>query len=138
MEILSVNYKPEIYKELSACLDTWCAINKAMDANTMLSLYHETAVLLGTFANKPCVTPKQVTDYFSALFGGGKTNFVVRISEKLIYEQNGIVFTTGEYVLLWQQNEEVKEIPARFTFVFSKENDCWKIFHHHSSILPVI
>jgi len=135
MKILSEQYKHDIYKELSDCLDIWCSINKNMDANAMLSLYHETAVLLGTFANKPHLTPIQIANYFSALFGGGKTNFEVQISDKLIYEQNGIVFITGEYVFSWQQKNKKNEVPARFTFVFSKENGEWKIFHHHSSIM---
>ncbi len=71
---------------------------------------------------------KEISDYFSALFGGGKT-------KKFLSEQNDIVFTIGEYLFLWQQNNEKTEVPARFTFVFSKENDKWKIFHRHSSIL---
>jgi len=136
MEILSEQYKPEIYKELSTCLDAWCSINKAMDADAMLTLYHKKAVLLGTFANKPRLTPAQIVNYFYTLFGGGKVNFDVHISDKLIYEQNGIVFTTGEYVFSWQQNDHESKVPARFTFVFSKENGSWKIFHHHSSVLP--
>lgn len=136
MEILSKENKLEMYNELSACLDQWCDINAAMDANGMLTLYHETAVLLGTFANKPCLSPTQIIGYFSMLYAGGKTNFNVTITDKLIYEQNSIVFTTGEYVFSWQQSGEKFSVPARFTFVFSKENDKWKIFHHHSSILP--
>ncbi len=136
MEILSLHNKPEIFRELLAFLENWCAINGEMDANAMVSLYHETAILLGTFANKPCVTPRQISDYFSELFGGGKIRFGVHVTEKLIYEQNGILFTTGEYLFSWQQNNTKIEVPARFTFILSKENDNWKIFHHHSSILP--
>lgn len=136
MEILSLHHKPQIYTQLEACLDQWCAINAAMDANGMLALYHEKAVLLGTYANKPCLTPTQIADCFTMLYGRGKTNFKVTITDKLIYEQNSIVFTTGEYLFSWQQNSEKFEVPARFTFVFSKDNDDWKIFHHHSSILP--
>lgn len=102
----------------------------------MLLLYHEKAVLLGTFAIKPCLTPLQITSYFSVLYSGGKTHFKVTIIDKLIYEQNDIVFTTGEYAFKWEQAGEKFIVPARFTFVFSKENDVWKIFHHHSSILP--
>jgi hypothetical protein len=136
MEMITLCHKKDVYLEISGCLEKWCETNRLMNADTMLSLYHEQSVLLGTFAPKMCTTHAQIHDYFSQLYSGDKSYFDVTLTQKLIYEQNSIVFTTGEYLFSWQCKEVNEQVPARFTFVYANIGNQWKIFHHHSSVLP--
>jgi len=136
MEMLTLCHKRDLFLEISDCLEKWCETNRLMNADVMLPLYHEQSVLPGTFANKMCTTHAQIHKYFSFLYGGKKSNFDVTLTQKIIYEQNFIVFTTDKYLFTWQLKEAKEQVSARFTFVYANIGNQWKIFHHHSSVLP--
>jgi len=45
---------------------------------------------------------------------------------------------TGMYNFSLKKKGEEELVKARFTFIWQKKDNSWKIIHHHSSVLPKV
>ena len=110
-------------------LQIWVEKIKINDAKQVAELYHEDGLLLGTFSDVERKGHKLILDYFENLF---ISNVDVEIITKheFIAEFNYTVSGLYNFIV----ND--KKIKARFSFVFLKNKDDWKILSHHSSVLP--
>ena len=110
-------------------LNSWVEKIKTNDAAQVADLYHRDGLLLGTFSNSERKGQKLIFDYFENLFS---SHVDVMVITKHEYNSDFISTASGFY------NFEVNGIiiKARFSFVFLKMNDNWKILSHHSSVLP--
>ena len=110
-------------------LQTWVEKIKINDANQVAELYHREGLLLGTFSNIERKGHELILDYFKDLLS---SQVDVKIITKHEYKAESISTASGLY------NFEVNDsiIEARFSFVFVKNKQDWKILSHHSSVLP--
>mgnify|MGYP001174400302 FL=1 len=110
-------------------LQTWAKKIKINDAKQVAELYHENGLLLGTFSDIERKGKKLILDYFENLF-------ISRVDVKIItqheFKAESISTVSGLYNFLVND----RKIRARFSFVFLKDKEDWKILSHHSSVLP--
>ena len=110
-------------------LQTWIENIRSNDANKVTDLYHKKALLLGTFSNIERSGQGLILDYFNNLL---KSQVDVEIITKHEYKSESIATSSGLYNFILNG----EKIEARFSFVFLKTKENWKILSHHSSILP--
>ena len=110
-------------------LNSWVETIKTNDAVQVADMYHTDGLLLGTFSNSERKGQKLILNYFENLFS---SQVDVTVITKHEYKSDSISTSSGLY------NFEVNGliIKARFSFVFLKIEEDWKILTHHSSVLP--
>ena len=113
----------------SELLQKWVGVIKGGDANEVTNLYHEDGMLLGTFSPKERVGHGLILEYFENLL---KSPVEVEIVSEHPSVFESVAVNSGLYNFV----TEGKTINARFSFVYQKDNDEWKIVSHHSSIMP--
>ena len=110
-------------------LQIWGKKIKINDAKQVAELYHENGLLLGTFSDIERKGKKLILDYFENLF-------ISRVDVEIItqheFKAESISTVSGLYNFLVND----RKIRARFSFVFLKNKEDWKILSHHSSVLP--
>ena len=110
-------------------LQIWVEKIKINDAKQVAELYHEDGLLLGTFSDVERKGHKLILDYFENLF---VTRIDIEIVTKYEFKAESTYTASGLYNFLVND----KKIKARFSFVFLKNKEDWKILSHHSSVLP--
>jgi len=110
-------------------LDTWVEKIRTNDPKQVASLYHDDGLLLGTFSDIERKGHDLILDYFENLL---KAQVDVEIVTQHKHESDSIMTNSGLYNFI----VDGKTVNARFSFVFIKTRDEWKILSHHSSVLP--
>jgi len=121
--------------EVNAAFSNWRKALSSGKAENVVNLYAKDAILLATLAAKPLTTQEQRTEYFTKLTA--KTKLTATVNEehvKLLDEHNAVI--SGLYTFRFEEAGKTIEIPARYSFVFEKENGQWMIVEHHSSKVP--
>ena len=112
-------------------LDNWLTYVSNQDLESVVGLYANDALLLGTFSNQIRTGQSQIREYFvDFLSKKPKANLIESITHHL-----------GDKVLIFNgfYNFEIQNadlVNARFTFVFKQYNDKIMIVSHHSSLIP--
>ena len=105
------------------------------DANHIVLLYKEEAVLLGTIdgtVRKGRNKIKEYFDYFLKLRPNGKLKYIV--CEEIC--NGSVAISNGHYDFELYEGEKLSTVSARFTFVLEKVGTKWEIVSHHSSKIP--
>ena len=110
-------------------LQIWVNKIRTNDPEQVASLYHDDGLLLGTFSDIERKGYDLILAYFENLF---KSNVDVEIITEHKHETDSLITNSGLYNFI----VDGKTVNARFSFVFIKTNDNWKILSHHSSVLP--
>ena len=113
----------------SELLQKWVGAIKSGDPKQVTNLYHDDGILLGTFSNKERVGHELVLEYFENLL---KSPVDVEIVSEHPHDFESAAVNSGLYNFVTNG----KTINARFSFVYNKDNDEWKIVSHHSSVMP--
>ena len=114
---------------MSDLLENWVDKIRTNDPTQVVHLYHDDGLLLGTFSDKERIGRNMILEYFENLL---KSKVDVEIITQHKHETESLVTNSGLYNFI----VDGKTVNARFSFVFIKINDDWKILSHHSSILP--
>lgn len=116
---------------------SWCeSIGKARgEAEKVVKYYAPGAILLPTLSPDILVnTQNGLNAYFTNLTSNPN---IKCIPHKLITMMEGnIAINSGTYTFSYGEKGETIIIPARFTFIYKKIGNDWKIITHHSSQLP--
>ena len=110
-------------------IETWVEKIRTNDPKQVVSLYHDDGLLLGTFSDIERKGHDLILDYFENLL---KAQVDVEIVTQHKHESDSIMTNSGLYNFI----VDGKTVNARFSFVFIKTGDEWKILSHHSSVLP--
>ena len=110
-------------------LETWVSKIRTNDPSQIVSLYHDDGLLLGTFSDIERKGHDLILEYFENLL---KSKVDVEIVTQQKHETESLVTNSGLYNFI----VDGKTVNARFSFVFIKTGDDWKILSHHSSVLP--
>lgn len=122
-------------EEVDAAFASWRTALSSGKAENVVKLYDKDAILLATLAAKPLTTQEQRTKYFTGLTS--KPKLTATVNEKhirLLDEDNAVV--SGIYTFSFEEAGKTVEIPARYSFVYEKNNGNWMIVEHHSSKVP--
>ena len=114
----------------SELLQKWVSAVKGGDPKQVTDLYHEDAILLGTFSNKERIGHALILEYFENLL---KSPVEVEIVSEHPFMSLEYASNSGLYNFVTGG----KTINARFSFVYQNPgNGVWKIISHHSSVMP--
>lgn len=102
----------------------------------VITLYHDSAVLMPTFSPHALKTEEALRDYFTLL--SSRENLRVTLHEKTLNclptgEQTYVV--NGVYDFKFSVDDDLLTFPSRFTFVIDLGKES-PILHHHSSQIP--
>ena len=114
-------------------IQDWMEAVCSNDVNTIIPLYKEDAVLLGTLdknVRKGRDEIKQYFDFFVKLKPCGK------ITELVEEDYGRICVVNGTYDFNLTENNKSVVTPVRFTFVLERAEMKWIIQSHHSSKQP--
>ena len=113
----------------SELLQKWVSVIKQGDPNQVTLLYDKRAILLGTFSAKERVGHNAISEYFVNLL---KNPVSVKIVSEHPYTWDTVAVNSGLYNFVLPN----ETIAARFSFVYGRNGELWKIISHHSSVLP--
>ena len=115
--------------------DLWNAALATSNPETVADLYASDAVLLPTLSDRIRANRLDIIDYF-AHFLENRPQGVV--TEGHVHAMGNTLVYSGNYIFRCQPESapESYTVNARFTFVYRREVNTWKIAVHHSSLLP--
>jgi uncharacterized protein (TIGR02246 family) len=105
------------------------------DADAVTDLFSADPVLLATVSNIPRTTPSAVRDYFM-MFLANKPAARIDTSTVEIDCETASRVGTWTVTLTDPATRTVREVPARYTFIYRHGDGGWKIEHLHSSMMP--
>ncbi len=121
--------------EVEKAFADWRQALSSGKSENVVKLYDPSAILLATLAEKPITDQKERTDYFDKLTAKPKLMATVNEDHIRLLDENSAV-VSGLYTFSFEENGNKVSIPARYTFVYEKENGRWMIVEHHSSKVP--
>ena len=113
----------------SKLLQEWVGKIRGGDPKQVTSLYHEDGILLGTFSALERIGHELIQKYFDNLLKSP-------VDVEIISEHSSIFESTAVNSGLYNFITNGKTINSRFSFVYHKNGNEWKIVSHHSSVLP--
>ncbi len=121
--------EPDDIRDLFAA---WDAALRTGDADEVVALYADDAVLLPTFSDRVRTTDDGRRDYF--------VHFLERRPRASLEEAHARVYgdlaiLSGIYAFAFGTGPD-REARARFTFVYRRVDGRWWIVEHHSSAMP--
>jgi uncharacterized protein (TIGR02246 family) len=122
-------------EEVAAATAAWGETLGHNDPDKVVALYASDAVLWGTLSPTVRSDRAALRDYFVGAFKvlpGLKVSF----GEQLVRVYGNAAVNTGSYTFSYAKDGEPKALPARYSLVFVKDGDSWKIVDHHSSAMP--
>ncbi|CAJ1966461.1 unnamed protein product [Cylindrotheca closterium] len=117
--------------EVRSLFHLWNDALATLDPETVAKRYSKSPCLLPTVSDLPRTDHESIKDYF--------VNFLKLEPQGVILES---YVTAGDD---WCMDDGIYEftmgatgavVKARYSFVYAKEGDAWKIVHHHSSQMP--
>jgi uncharacterized protein (TIGR02246 family) len=123
-------------QEIAALFDEWNAALGTGDAEAVADRYAPDGVLLPTASAQVRTTRDEIIDYFEHFQEndpvGEKTETIVTVLDK------NTAVDAGTYVFTLTDPEtgEVRDVEARYSYVYEKIDGDWLIVNHHSSVTP--
>jgi uncharacterized protein (TIGR02246 family) len=123
-------------QEIAALFDEWNTALQTGDAEAVAERYAPGAVLLPTKSSQIRTTHAGIVDYFEHFQQndpvGEKTETVVTILD----ENTAVDAGTYVFTLTDPETGEVREVGARYSYVYENIDGDWLIINHHSSETP--
>lgn len=120
--------------DITATTQKWVTAFNHKSTEEITALYADDAVFFGTSSPVIRDTPSLVTEYFSGFSNLGDINMAVGDHRIQLFGE--VAINTGYYTMTSNDNGQVTDSNARFTFVYAKRDGQWIIVEHHSSALP--
>lgn len=119
-------------------LESWTNALLQKDSSVMAGFYSNTNLsFLPTLDSRHVLNLEDTQDYFENHFLP-KSPKCVEVSEEIVVSLSESSYChTGKYIFEVGPEDDRRTAEARFTYVWKKEGEDWKILHHHSSLLPV-
>jgi uncharacterized protein (TIGR02246 family) len=123
-------------QEIAALFDEWNAALGTGDAEVVADRYAPDGVLLPTVSKQVRTDRDGIVDYFEHFQEndpvGEKTETIVTVLD----ETSAVDAGTYVFTLTDPESGEVREVEARYTYVYEKIDGDWLIINHHSSVMP--
>jgi uncharacterized protein (TIGR02246 family) len=123
-------------QEIAALFDEWNTALQTGDAEAVADRYAPDGVLLPTASSRIRTTHDGIVDYFEHFQEndpvGEKTETIVTVLD----ENTAVDAGTYVFTLTDPETGEVREVGARYTYVYELIEGEWLIVNHHSSATP--
>ncbi|MEM9131905.1 MAG: SgcJ/EcaC family oxidoreductase [Actinomycetota bacterium] len=117
--------------DIKGLFETW---NKALltgDPDQVTQLYAEDAVLLPTVSNKVRHNHDEIRDYFVTFLAKSPAGVIDEANTRSLAD--GLASNAGVYTFTFGDGSATT---ARFSYLYRRDDDGWKIIEHHSSAMP--
>jgi uncharacterized protein (TIGR02246 family) len=126
-------------KEVAATTQKWIdtvTSGKPNVVDEVVALYSPDAILWATVSEEKRDSAQELRDYFEVF--AKQPNLKAEGYKPVIRVYDNVAINSGYYTFTYNgQGGKKKIVPARYTFVYRKENDGkWMILDHHSSAIP--
>lgn len=112
----------------------WLAAVGTRDPDVVTALYDEDATFLPTFSGQLERGKPGVRRYFATFLEKRPQGEVIR--ENVQELGDGLILCSGLCDFHLIDGERRETVTSRFTLVWLRKNDDWRIVHHHSSLRP--
>ena len=132
----------EVKKIINESILKWYSTLCSSNTEELVSLYSSKITFLPTSSKMVIKELKEVKNYFIGVnerYKEFKTNKCALLKPEIILIDNNTVVVTGidEFEgVIDNESQDSFNIKGRQSFIFTKENNEWKIIHHHRSRLP--
>ena len=116
--------------DILSLFEEWNNALQTGEPKKVTQLYATDATLLPTVSNKVRHNHAEIEDYFVHFLKKGPQG---KINEANIRIFDQIAINSGVYSFSFNDGSVVQ---ARYTYVYQKSGDAWKIIEHHSSQMP--
>ena len=120
--------------DVTAATRAWAEAYNSRDPQKILALYAPDAVFWGTSSPTLRDTPALIGDYFKN--SPSQPNARVELEEFKVRVWGDTAASTSSYTFTDLRDGQAVRRPARFSFVFHKQDGRWMIVDHHSSSVP--
>lgn len=122
--------------EIAKLFDTWNATLATGNPAKVASLYAPDAVLEPTVSNEVRTTPAAIEDYFVKFLKMKPVGTINMREIRLLGTDSAL--DTGVYTFRLTVDGKPRDVQARYTYVYKKVGNDWKILNHHSSAMPEV
>ncbi|MHB8769311.1 MAG: SgcJ/EcaC family oxidoreductase [Thermoleophilia bacterium] len=122
-------------QQIAGLFERWNAAMQTGDSAKVAALYADNGVLHATLSNRVRVGHEAIKDYFDHHLFQAKAVGTINMREIRQIGPDAAV-DSGVYTITLTQGDAVRQVQARYTFVYQKVDGEWKILHHHSSAMP--
>ena len=126
-------------KEVAETTDIWLdTVTSGSEGvvDEVVALYAEDGLLWGTVSEQVRDTPGEIRDYFEYFAKLPELSVSSYKGCVRMYDEN-LAINSGYYTFTYTKDGQAKEVPARYSFTYHKDNkNQWEIIEHHSSALP--
>jgi uncharacterized protein (TIGR02246 family) len=120
--------------EVASWFDGWNLALASLDPDRVTQRYWDDAVLMAPSAPATRYNSAQIREYFQVFLAQHPRGHIESRSMQI---GCNIAIDAGLYTFsLMDEKGAVREVPARFTYVYAFRNGEWRIAHHHSSTMP--
>lgn len=120
-------------REIAQLFNVWNAALQTGDPKKVAALYAPDATLLPTLSREVRQTPDAIEDYFEDFLKLQPKGSIIHQNVSLY---DPIAINSGVYTFETKLSGQAHHMIGRFTFVYRKDGDEWKIIEHHSSMMP--
>ena len=120
--------------DVTAAMRAWAEAYNSRDPQKIQALYAPDAVFWGTSSPTLRDTPVLIGEYFKN--SPSQPNARVELGDFKVRVWGDTAASTGSYTFTDMRDGQTVRRPARFSFVFHKQNGRWMIVDHHSSSVP--
>ena len=113
----------------------WAQAMQSRSPENVLRLYHPDGTLWGTLSPVVRHGNSAILEYFIKFLQWDDLRCEFT-DESVIKVYNDFAFYSGSYIFSWTARNKLVKVPARFSFIYKKENGEWFIMEHHSSLFP--
>ncbi|MBU1329643.1 MAG: SgcJ/EcaC family oxidoreductase [Gammaproteobacteria bacterium] len=121
-------------QQVASLFERWNAALQSGDSAKVTALYAENAVLQPTVSNRVRVNHAEIQDYFDHFLQAKPVGTINMREIRQVGPDAAI--DSGVYTFALTQDGKVRNVQARYTFVYQKVAGEWKILKHHSSAMP--
>jgi uncharacterized protein (TIGR02246 family) len=112
----------------------WAQAIESRSPENVLKLYHSDGSLWGTLSPVLRQGHQAIFEYFVKFLQ--REDLKCEFTDGTIRIRDDYAFFSGSYVFTWKVSGKTVVLPARFSFVYKKEDGTWLIMEHHSSLFP--
>ncbi|MEM7339948.1 MAG: SgcJ/EcaC family oxidoreductase [Actinomycetota bacterium] len=117
--------------DITGLFETWNAALATGDPDQVTQLYATDAVLLPTVSNQVRHTHAEIRDYFVTFLAKSPNGVINEANTRSLTDD--LVSNSGVYTFTFGDGSATT---ARFSYLYRREADGWKIIEHHSSAMP--
>lgn len=119
--------------QVLALFERWNAALATGNPDAVISLYAENAILLPTVSNRVRHNHAEIRDYFVSFLAKQPQGVIDEANVRFLADD--LVINSGVYTFSFGNGDRVS---ARFTYLYRRVDDEWRIIEHHSSAMPEV